>query len=134
MPVRHGVLILTVIILVPLLPSAQRIVKATDAWVTATADGASAYVVIENGTMYDVFLTRVESEAAETVELRQTANGVSSVVEEIAIPAFNQLAMTGDGAHLKLKGLKRALKAGDTVPLALTLDNGDVLSVSAVTK
>jgi copper(I)-binding protein len=115
--------------------AAQRTIRVSDAWVTpAPAGDTLAYAVIENGTMYDVYLTAAETDAAESVELRQATDGSSGVVKEVPIPAFDRLAMTGTGTHLKLKGLKRALRAGDMVPLALVLDNGDRLSVTAMVK
>jgi copper(I)-binding protein len=134
MRTRHGGVALVILALVPALASAQRIVRAADAWVSPAADGASAFVTIENGTMYEVYLIAAEADIAETVELRQTSNGSSSVVKELPIAAFDRLAMSSAGTHLKLKGLKRPLAAGDAVALTLTLDNGERLRVSAIVK
>ena len=125
---------LVVLILIPVLASAQRSIRAVDAWASPAGDDALAYVAIENGTMYDVYLTGAEAEIAQTVELRQTSKGTTSVVKEVLIPAFERLAMASEGTHLKLNGMKRPVKTGDTIPLALTLDNGDRLNVSAVVK
>lgn len=110
-------------------------VKASDAWVAA-ADGpeTAAYVVVENGTMYDVYLTGAESDLAQAVELLQTTNGKASVVNEMPIPAFDRIAMAAHGRFLRLKGLKKPLKAGDRVALVLGLDNGDRLTVDATVK
>lgn len=127
-------LALVVVALVPALASAQRVVKAADAWVSPAADDASAFVTIENGTMYEVYLTGAQADIASVVELRQTSKGASSVVKEVLIPAFDRLAMSQTGTHLKLKGLKRPLAPGDAVGLTLILDNGDRLTVSAIVK
>jgi copper(I)-binding protein len=112
----------------------QRTVKAADAWVTAAENEATAYVALENGTMYEVYLTGVETEIAQVVEMRQTTGGKANTVREVAIPAFDRVAMAADGTHLKLTGLKKPLKAGERVTLSLQFDSGDRLAVEAIVK
>ena len=115
--------------------AAQPGVKAADAWVAA-ADGpeTAAYVTVQNGTMYDVYLTGAETAVAQAVELMQTANGKAGAVKEVSIPAFDRVAMAADAVILRLKGLKKPLQAGDRVALVLGLDNGDRLNVEATVK
>lgn len=118
---------------------AQPAVKASSAWVEAPATGASeaiAAMVIENGTMYDVYVVGAAAEVAGAVELRQAgaAGTPATVVKEIPVPAFGQLEMSPTGPHLVLRDLKQPLKAGDTVTLSIHADNGAVVSVSATVK
>ena len=130
-------LALLIILLIPgaAITAAQRTVKASDARIAAAAGPETvAYIVVENGTMYDIYLTSVETDAAQAVELLQTTNGKPSVVKEIPIPAFDRLAMTAEGVHLKFTGLKKPLKPGDRVALIIGIDNGDRLTVDATVK
>jgi copper(I)-binding protein len=123
------------IILLAISTAAQRAVKASDAWVRASSAGeALAGVILENGTMYDAYLTGVESDAAQAVELLQTTNGKPAVVKEVAIPAFDRVAMVADGVFLRLKGLKKPLRPGNNVSLTMTLDSGERLNIDATVK
>ena len=135
MSLRGVILPLVLFTAAPLAASEQRTLKVTDAWVTVSASGDTmAFAVVENGTMYEVYLTGAESEVAEAVELLQAANGKSALVKEVAVGAFDRLAMTAESVHLRLKGVKKPVTAGDTVPLTLSFDNGDRLSVEATVK
>ena len=52
--------------------------KASEGWVQLPADGetsASAFVVVRNPGMYDVYLVSGSSEVAAKVELRQGGDG-----------------------------------------------------------
>jgi hypothetical protein len=117
----------------------QRAVTAPSAWVQAPAAGtaeASAFGVVANGGMYEVYITGVASEEAGVAELRQKAPGASAAaaVKEVPVPAYDRLEMAPEGVHIRLRELKRPLKAGDTVPLMIFLDNGETLSVNATVK
>jgi copper(I)-binding protein len=118
--------------------AAQRTVRASDAWVAAPAAGGvetMAFVTVDNGTMYDVYVVGAQSEAAEVVELRQTdAAGKASVVKEVPVPAFDRLEMSAKGVHLRLASLKKPLKPGETVTLTLLTDGGTALEVAAAVK
>ena len=118
--------------------AAQRTVRATDAWVAAPAAGATetaAFATVDNSTMYEVYIVGAQSDAADVVELRQTdAAGKTSVVKEAPVPAFDRLEMSAKGVHLRLASLKKPLRAGDTVALALLTDGGQALEVAAVVK
>ncbi len=115
----------------------QKPVTAADGWVQAPKAGettAAAFVIVRNPTMYDVYVTAATTDAAGSVELRQAATGApAKPVQRITVPAYESIIMGADGAHLLLKDLKRPLKAGDTVSLTLTTDQG-VLKVAAVVK
>lgn len=119
--------------------AAQRVVKASNAWVKAPAAAgapALAFVTVENGTMYDVYLVGASAKGAEKTEVRTTAASAAApmVTAEVPIPAYGQLEMTEKAIHLALVGLSAPLKAGDTVALTLFLDNGDRVEVAATVK
>src|SRR5688572_23509648 len=95
---------------------AQPSVRAVDASVVLaeTAKAATALVVVENGTMYDVYLTGATTEIAESIEIREKPKGAAAAaVKEVPVPAFGRLEMSSDGVHLALVNLKRPLKAGE---------------------
>jgi copper(I)-binding protein len=120
--------------------AAQPAATAVSAWIAAPAPGdtgASAYVELENPTMYDVYIVSATAESvAAKVELRAglTPGGAPSPVKEFAIPAYGSLAAEAAAPHLRLVDLKRALKTGETVDLALTTNDGTVLKVAAAVR
>jgi copper(I)-binding protein len=121
------------VLLVGAAPSAQRAVKVADAWITTAGAEATAFVTIENGTMYDAYLTGAQADVAASIELMQTVGGKATVVTEIPIPAFDRVTMAAGGTYLRLKGLKKPLQSGEIVSLSLVLDGGS-LSADAVVK
>jgi len=115
-------------------------VAASEGWVKLPSAGqtqAMAFVAIENPTMYGIYVTSASSDAAGKVELRDGSQGGDArlkPVEFISVPAYESLDMAPNGPHLMLLDLKRALKKGDKVSLALTTDNAGTLEVSAVVR
>ena len=113
---------------------AQPTVRASGAWATAsTADMARVFATVENGTMYEVYITGAESDAADAVELVRMTDGRETQVKELGVAAFDRLEMSADGTFLKLTKLKRALKSGDKVTISLETENGPI-AVDAVVK
>ena len=116
---------------------AQPAPTAVSAWVAAPAagaTGASAYVELNNPTMYDVYVISATAEGvATTVEFRAgLAPGGSPVpLPEFAIPAYGSVAAAATSPHLRLMGLTRPLVAGDTVALVLTTSDGATLKITA---
>lgn len=110
----------------------QTAITASDAWVTeSAADGtAAAYVVIDNPTMYDVYVVSATSDAAGKVELRD--GGKPATV--ITVASFGSASLAAGGPFLQLSELKRPLKAGDTLTLTIETDGGVTLVTTAVVK
>lgn len=110
---------------------------AADGWVKTPAAGettATAFALIRNPTMYDVYVTSASADVAGSVELRVAAPGTSGkAVPHLTVPAYETVKMGPAGVHLLLKGLKAPLKEGDTVHLTLTTDQG-ALKVAAVVR
>ncbi len=102
-------------------------VSANDAWVRAPApgqDNAAAYLhvtVRENAR-----LVAVTSTIAGHVEIHamKHENGMMMMREvgSLALPAKQAVALSPGGAHLMLIGLKRPIRAGDSVLLKLTVE------------
>lgn len=115
---------------------AQKPLTASGAWVKLPAAGettAAAFVVVDNPTMYDVYVVSASSDVAGEVQFWQkSADGRAEAVKELPAPAFGKLSMTPDGAYMLLAGLTRPLKAGDTVTLTIATDSGQALTVAAI--
>ena len=98
---------------------------------------AMAFVAIENPTMYEIYVVSATADAAGKVELRdggQSGDARLKPVEFISVPAYGRVDMEPAGPHLLLLDLKRPLKEGDTVVLALATDNAGTLEVPAVVR
>ena len=112
-------------------------VSASAAWVQGPAEAgatASAFVVIENPTMYEVYVVSVAAAAtAGAAEIVRGADGAAAV-PELAVPAYGQVELKPGDLHIRLKDLKQPLKAGDEVELTLTTDGGVTVTVSATVK
>jgi len=115
-------------------------VAASEAHVTPPSPGetqTTAFVVIENPTMYGIYVTSAAADAAGKVELRdgsQSGDARLKPVEFITVPAYDRVDMGPGGPHLMLLDLKRPLKEGDKVALTLSTDNAGTLQVSAVVR
>ena len=116
----------------------QPTVRASEAWIQAPAAGGTettAFVAIDNGTMYDVFIVGAQTEAA-TIEIRDTPNGAAApvTVKEVPVPAFGRLEMSQKAVHLRLTALKTPLVPGEVVKLVIQTDGGERLTVAATVK
>ena len=117
--------------------SAQAPVTASSGWVMEPAAGAtstSAYAVIENPTMYEVYVTGVTTDAAASAEVADGPAAAPKPVRELAVPAYGRTELKPDGVHILLKNLKKPLKAGDAVDLTLTTDGGVAIKLTAAVK
>jgi copper(I)-binding protein len=118
----------------------QKTVSASQAWVKMPAADQTlteAFVVVDNPTMYDVYLIAAVTEAAGKVEFRDVSkpgDATAQVVKEVTVPAYGSLSMDPKGLHMVLSGLKRPLKDGDTIPLTLTTHEGSTIEVPAAVK
>ena len=129
-----GLLILCCIGTSPL-SATQKVVSASNAWVKLPAAGdttTTAFAVIDNPTMYDVYLVSASSAVAADVVFGDASTAGKDVsVKEITAPAYGKAELTPKGVHLVLKGLKRALTAGETVPIIVVTDSGAGIELSA---
>jgi len=114
--------------------------SASSGWVKLPAPGettASAFVSVDNPTMYDIFLASASADVAGKVEFRQAdANGTlkPDAVKNVSVPAYGSLEMDPKGMQLVLSELKRPLKEGETVMLTVSILYGAKLQVPATVK
>ena len=109
-------------------------VSASKGWVKLPSAGettAVAFAVVNNPTMYDVYLVSATTDIAEKVEFRQTAD---QSVKALTVPAYGAVAMGTDGVHLLLTGLKRPLEENERISLTLKTSDGITMTVSAVVR
>ncbi|MDB5096925.1 MAG: hypothetical protein JWM80_1346 [Cyanobacteria bacterium RYN_339] len=111
-------------------------VSVTDAWIREAPPGASAlaaYMLVVNPTKKGLSLTRVTSPSFGEVQMH-----VSEVKDGMAhmkqVPGFTlgpgaRLVFKPGGNHLMLLKPKKALKAGDVVPMVLEFDGAGVRSL-----
>ncbi|MBI1175000.1 MAG: copper chaperone PCu(A)C [Sideroxydans sp.] len=112
--------------LVALSAFAGQDVAVSDAWVRATAPGQdSAAVSLHITSVQDARLVAVSSPVSKSAEIHtmKHENGMMMMraVDDLPLPA-NKEVVLGSGDHIMLVGLKQPLKAGDSVPVKLTIE------------
>ncbi|RRN64573.1 copper chaperone PCu(A)C [Caulobacter sp. 602-1] len=95
------------------------------------------FMTIDNAGKTPVTLKRVETPAAASVEIHQSAmaGGVMTMREldkGVVIPAGGQVAFAPGGYHLMILSLKAAQTVGQKVPVTLVFDNGRKAQVDLV--
>ena len=97
---------------------------------------SAAFLQIENQGKTDDALLSASSPAAERVEMHSmTMEGdvmKMRALDSIAIKAGEKISMQpGQGYHLMLMGLKKALKAGEKIPVTLTFRDAGKVKITA---
>ena len=105
-------------------------VTVNEAWSRATAPGQEVGMVgMVITSQKDAKLIAVSSNASATTEIHTMSmdNGVMKMrqIENLPLPAKQAATLGPGGNHLMLIGLKKPLKAGDTVALTLTVQFAD---------
>jgi len=114
--------------LLALSASAAQDVTVSDAWVRATApgqDSAAASMNITSSRDAQLVGVAVGKDVADSAELHtmKHENGMMVMrrVDSLALPAGHAVSL-GKGDHIMLIGLRHPLKAGENVPLELTVE------------
>lgn len=134
---RRTGLIVVMLAAAGLLARAQGQMAATGAWVLEPVAGAtatSAYAVIENPSMYEIYVMSVTTDAAGAADVATGPPDAVKPVPELSVPAYGQTELEPGGLHIRLTDLKRPLKEGDSVELTLTTDGGVTITVTAPVK
>ena len=104
-------------------------IQVTEAWVRATYPGqqvGAAYLKIKSDK--DASLTKIESPAAKRAEIHtmQMKEGVMLMreLDSFSLPAGQTVQFSQGGHHIMLMNLKQALKAGEKIPLKLSVKRG----------
>lgn len=105
-------------------------VAVSDAWSRASAPGqVSAAVGLRITSQKEARMIAVSSPASATAEMHtmKHENGMMKMrmVESFTLPAKTEVILGAGGDHLMLINLKKPLKAGDSVPLTLTVQFAD---------
>ncbi|HEV8689510.1 MAG TPA: copper chaperone PCu(A)C [Ideonella sp.] len=102
-----------------------------DAWVRGTvpqqqASGAFMRITSAQGARL-VAVSTPAAGVAEVHEMKMAEGGVMKMaaVPALELPAGQTVELSPGGYHIMLMDLKQQLKAGDTVPLTLTIEGKD---------
>lgn len=118
-------------------------VAVSDGWSRASAPGQdSAAVGLRITSQKEARMIAVSSPASATAEMHtmKHEDGMMKMrrVESFVLPAKKEIILGAGGDHLMLISLKKPLKAGDSVPLTLTVQFADKrtekIEVTAVVK
>jgi copper(I)-binding protein len=134
MRAEQGVTAIAVLVLSGLV-AAQAAPSVSEAWVAAPAAGATtadAYVVVDNPTMYEIFVVSVTADIAGSAEIVQGDAGER--IKELSVPSYGRTELKPGAVRIRLKDLKGPLKEGDSVALTLTTDGGVILKIAAAVK
>ena len=119
--------VLAAVSALPLAALAAEVVGVKNAWARPTAPGqktAGAYMELESAVA--AVVVAVESAAAAKAELHMMSmdGGVMRMrpVQKIDLPAKKTVKLAPGGLHVMLIDIKRPLKAGDKLPLTLTIE------------
>ena len=111
----------------PVASSAQ--VSVSDAWVRSTVPGqqvSGAFMKLVASS--DVSLVAAASPVAGRVEIHESSmhGGVMQMreVRNIVLSAGRTVELKPGGYHIMLMAMKQPLKAGDSVPITLTFEDG----------
>jgi copper(I)-binding protein len=99
---------------------ATAVVTVSQPWVRPAAAHAMTRAFLVLGSSTDATLVAARSPIAQVVLMRGAAP-----MDGIAVAAGKPVPMSDAGPHLALRGVARALKLGDRVPLTLTLRHAD---------
>ena len=104
-------------------------VSVTDAWARATVaqqKTAGVFMNVKSATAARLVGVRTPAAASAEVHEMQMQGQAMSMhrVDGVNLPAGQEVRFGPGGYHVMLFGLKQQLKAGDSVPLTLVVENG----------
>jgi periplasmic copper chaperone A len=113
-------------------------VSADEPYLRETAPGQAngvVFFVLHNGDAVPHTLVRVESAAAERVQLHTHVQSGGRLtmkqVAEVEVPVGGEVVFAPGGLHVMLLGLRAPLRAGETVAFDLVFEGGCKVSVRA---
>lgn len=106
------------------------VVKVDDAWVRATVEPQKATgAFMQLTAARAVKVVAASSPLAASVEIHEMkmVDGVMKMraVDALPLPAGQAVALKPGSYHVMLMGLQRPIKAGEAVPLTLTVEGAD---------
>jgi periplasmic copper chaperone A len=118
--------------------AAQAAPQVTAAWSRPAAQGTTGvgFMVLTNPDPRGDALVSVETPLAGQVQIHQSSmtGGVAAMrkLDRVALPVGGRVTFAPGGYHLMFMGLKRPLKAGDSLPAILVFSSGAKVKVSFV--
>ncbi|MEP7242524.1 MAG: copper chaperone PCu(A)C [Gammaproteobacteria bacterium] len=103
-----------------------------NAWMRSVpgADTAAVYLVLRNTGVQPVIVIGVRSPVASHVMIHETstANGTSQMRmhDKLVVAPGQSVSFQPGGLHIMLSGLKKSVLIGQTVPLVLLTNDGQV--------
>lgn len=119
-----------VVLLMNLPTLAQPAPSASDATAVVAGATASVYLVINNPTMYDIYVMSATSDAAGKVELYSGDKPVANMT----VAAYGSLELKAGGMFLRVSDLKGPLKAGESITVTMMTDGGIPIAAAATVK
>lgn len=115
--------------------------QVTDAWIRTAPPGAmmmAGYATVKNTGTKTVTVRSVSGKDFDSVEVHKTVveGGVSKMLmlDTVDVAAKGEARFEPNGMHLMLFNPKRALKAGDTLPLSFSCGGKKRLKANFVVK
>jgi copper(I)-binding protein len=115
--------------------------EVVDAWARPVDSAATTavYFVLHNREAAPVSVIRFASPVSEAVMLHESVQRDGTVhmtmlMEPQTVAPGDSLVLKPGGKHLMAEAVVRALVAGDSVPMAVTLGDGRVVQVKAVVR
>jgi copper(I)-binding protein len=123
------------------LPAANY-VTIRDTWALSAGSGSmsAALGVLENSAGRDITVIAATSDISPSMELHETVpNGSGGTTMQpkaggFKIPAGGEYVLQPGGDHLMLMRLTRTLRAGETVTVTLTFDDGSTKQFTATAR
>lgn len=116
-------------------------VSVEDAWIREVPPGspaAAVFMVITNSSDKAVRVVSMASPIAQRVEWHdmKRENGLVRMTQRkvIELPANARVQLQPGGSHVMLLGMQKAPSTGSQVPVILSLDNGQQLTINAVVR
>lgn len=113
----------------------------TDAWVKAADEGMTgAFGTLANSSDVDVVIMGAASDAAERMELHETAMDASGEMvmremeEGLVVPAGGERVLAPGGDHIMLLGITEPIEPGQEVTVTLTAEDGSTLQFTATAR
>ncbi len=112
-------------------------ISVKEAWIPEaphTAQAMGAFMTIENSDAQSVKVIKASAPNFDRIELHESIeeNGMHKMIAQpfLTIPAKGSLELKPGGYHIMLIGVQQPSKAGDVIPIELTLDNGQKIMVN----
>ncbi|ATF74687.1 copper chaperone PCu(A)C [Pasteurella multocida] len=92
---------------------------------------SAIFMNIHNTGNEDVSLALVQSDIRADIVLHGTQHGKMIEVTGINLPAHQMTALKRGGLHIMVFNVEQDLNVGDSFPLRLLFDNGEIMHIEA---